>query len=372
MMRKALVGVLMLTLSLCAYAQLSSGTHVYWYKATTNAYTLQDNPGPGISAGAFVHEGKIVTANNSSGLGYAGKGFSFGSNPLDNQGWCGVFYSANLNDIANAGGNVTSAYLRGEFIDYWSANGPLCNAGPVAIRCGVVDVSFGVSMWGGPAAMPDDAVWSDLDPMNTLDYALTIAGAESTINYTAPAGRPAIDGTPLLGKQFMQVDVTAQVNWILNNITDISAWAIVCLAPIGAGSTGKASISANENCSGVDGGATPPLAEYWSTDGNTAHLLCVGNLAQVKAENASAAVAGKVSLTNEPNPFNPTTNISYNTLGNRGALKVFNSVGKMVYSTIVSGKGSKMWDAGNLPSGVYFSRLTVGNSTVSKRIILIK
>ena len=110
----------------------------------------------------------------------------------------------------------------------------------------------------------------------------------------------------------------------------------------------------------------------WTTDGNTAHLLCVGNLAQTKVENASIAVAGKVSLINEPNPFNPFTTNSNNTAGNKGMLKIFSAAGTLLYSKEVSGKGALAWNAAGLPSGVYFSRLTMGNSTISKRMILIK
>ncbi|OGJ86451.1 MAG: hypothetical protein A2268_01405 [Candidatus Raymondbacteria bacterium RifOxyA12_full_50_37] len=374
-MKKALIAVGVLAMSICTYAQLASGSHVYWYKATTNGYGLTDNPGPNLPANAFVHEGKIVTANNSTGLGYAGTGFSFGSNPLDNQGWCGVIFSGDLNNTENIGGSVDSAFIRGEYDDWPSGNGPLCNGGPVAIRCGVVDVSFGIMMWGSADAMPDDAVWADLDPMNTLSYDLTIAGAEEIINFTSPQGRTTGDASPLLDKQFFRVDVTDQVNYILQNISSTSAWAIVCLSQAGVGDTGKTSGIAGEGggYDGMHGGTAVSVANVpWTTDGNTMHLLAYGSLAQVSVENEAAEVAGKIAIDNNPNPFNPTTTITYNTLGLKGMLKIFNSAGKVVYSNSVSGKGSTVWNAQNMSSGVYFSRLTVGNSVVSKRLILMK
>ncbi|OGJ91105.1 MAG: hypothetical protein A2248_01005 [Candidatus Raymondbacteria bacterium RIFOXYA2_FULL_49_16] len=370
--RKALIVLGVFTLNMCAFAQLENGTHVYWYKAGANGYNLQASPGPNIAAGAFIHEGKIVTSNNSSGLGYAGSNFSFGSNPDDDQGWCGAFFSDDLCNPANAGGTVTSAFLRGEYDDWPSANGPLCNGGPVAIRCGVVDVSFGILMWGGAASMPDDAVWADLDPMNTLSYALTIVGAEEVINFTAPQGRTDGASAPLLDGQFLELDVTDQVNWILANASASAQYAIVALSDVGVGSTGKASIIAAENgvYSPTHGAAVPNAP--WTTDGNTAHLVCVGNLAQVSTEDGAGVSASTVSIENNPNPFNPTTNILYNTLGNTGILKIFNAEGKVVYSNTVSGKGSLIWNAANQPSGMYFSKLIVGKRNVTKRMILIK
>lgn len=87
---------------------------------------------------------------------------------------------------------------------------------------------------------------------------------------------------------------------------------------------------------------------------------------------------------NYPNPFNPTTTISYNIPllgGVRGGLKnvrliIYNTLGQDV-ATLVNkeqkpGKYKVKFDASNLPSGVYIYRLTAGDFTQSKKMVLLR
>ena len=80
---------------------------------------------------------------------------------------------------------------------------------------------------------------------------------------------------------------------------------------------------------------------------------------------------------NYPNPFNPTTKINYNIPHNGNTtLKVYNVLGKEVVDLVneykQSGFYSINFDAGNLPSGVYFYMLSNGNFTKTKKMILLK
>ena len=93
-----------------------------------------------------------------------------------------------------------------------------------------------------------------------------------------------------------------------------------------------------------------------------------------------------VLLQNYPNPFNPTTTIKFqipsSKLGfgnwNLGfvSLKVFDVLGREV-ATLVNevkqpGRYSVVFDAGNLPSGVYFSTLAADGFRQTKKLLLIK
>ncbi|MBK6536253.1 MAG: SBBP repeat-containing protein [Ignavibacteria bacterium] len=80
---------------------------------------------------------------------------------------------------------------------------------------------------------------------------------------------------------------------------------------------------------------------------------------------------------NYPNPFNPNTNIRY-TIEEAGytSLTVYNSVG-IELSTLISenlqaGSYSAEFNAENYPSGVYYYKLTSGDFTQVKKMILLK
>jgi hypothetical protein len=80
---------------------------------------------------------------------------------------------------------------------------------------------------------------------------------------------------------------------------------------------------------------------------------------------------------NFPNPFNPSTTISFN-LPSRSfvTLKIFDVMGREV-STIVSGEMQagyylRQWNASGYPSGVYFYRLQAGAFTETKHLLLLR
>ena len=80
---------------------------------------------------------------------------------------------------------------------------------------------------------------------------------------------------------------------------------------------------------------------------------------------------------NFPNPFNPVTNLEFG-ISDLGfvSLKVYDLLGKEVV-TLVNEKQSPgtyqvEFDAGSLTSGVYFYRLTSGDFTDTKRMMLVK
>jgi len=80
---------------------------------------------------------------------------------------------------------------------------------------------------------------------------------------------------------------------------------------------------------------------------------------------------------NYPNPFNPETHITY-TVPTTGqvTLAIYNVLGEKV-STLVNdvmtpGTHTTTWNAGNMPSGVYFYRLDAGRFSQTNKVLLIK
>jgi hypothetical protein len=89
-------------------------------------------------------------------------------------------------------------------------------------------------------------------------------------------------------------------------------------------------------------------------------------------------IPDKYSLAqNYPNPFNPNTIIRFQIKDSRFVtLKVFDELGREIKSLVNeklnAGEYETTFDGSNLPSGVYFYKLTAGNFSEVKRMMLIK
>jgi len=74
---------------------------------------------------------------------------------------------------------------------------------------------------------------------------------------------------------------------------------------------------------------------------------------------------------NYPNPFNPSTTITFSVVTySHTSLRVYDVLGREV-ATLVNenesaGQKSVTFNAGNLPSGIYFYRFTTGSFTQTK------
>jgi len=92
----------------------------------------------------------------------------------------------------------------------------------------------------------------------------------------------------------------------------------------------------------------------------------------------SVIPAGFSLKQNFPNPFNPNTQMEFDIpASSYVSLKVYNSLGKEVAVLAdeyrIAGSYKLNYDAGNLPSGVYFYKLTTGNGfTDTKKMMLLK
>jgi hypothetical protein len=104
-------------------------------------------------------------------------------------------------------------------------------------------------------------------------------------------------------------------------------------------------------------------------------------------ESASIELKNFQLYQNYPNPFNPTTTIKFaipnvardlsrNNDKSFVTLKVFDILGNEI-TTLINGTKSPgtyevTWNAANVPSGVYFYKVNFDNSTIVKKMILMK
>jgi len=92
----------------------------------------------------------------------------------------------------------------------------------------------------------------------------------------------------------------------------------------------------------------------------------------------SGVVPEKYSLSqNYPNPFNPTTNIKFQIANSKFVtLKVYDNLGKevrvLIERELKAGFYETNFDAENLPSGVYFYKLTSEGFSDVKKMVIIK
>lgn len=80
---------------------------------------------------------------------------------------------------------------------------------------------------------------------------------------------------------------------------------------------------------------------------------------------------------NYPNPFNPSTKIKYSVPhGGPVTIKVYDLLGKEIAKLVneekMAGSYEYIFNASNLCSGIYYYRITIGNFSETKRMVLLK
>jgi hypothetical protein len=99
---------------------------------------------------------------------------------------------------------------------------------------------------------------------------------------------------------------------------------------------------------------------------------------EVSAANLSATLPERIVLYNNyPNPFNPTTTISYAVASRQlVTLKVYDVLGKEIATLVNEEKPAGGYEiefsATSLPSGIYFYRLQAGSFVETKKMVLMK
>jgi len=233
-----------------------------------------------------------------------------------------------------------------------------------------------------PASNPHTYNWGP------LSFTIEVIGSNTIQFYfTDPyAGKPA-------KPQNLQVSSSVSNNplltWNANSELDLTGYSIDRAEGTGAGLTWESGIAQTSSTSYVDYDvALNPVFEdeisyriraYDSLGKYSVYseIAWIGDAVLHKYV-AGADINFNFYLDNAfPNPFNPSTNINYE-IPKDGmvTLKVFNILGSEV-KTLVSdfktrGKYRVVFDAKNLPSGLYIYELISGNYKVSKKLLLMK
>jgi photosystem II stability/assembly factor-like uncharacterized protein len=112
--------------------------------------------------------------------------------------------------------------------------------------------------------------------------------------------------------------------------------------------------------------------------GKNGEVIKTTNGGSVFVSQISSTVPDKFSLSqNYPNPFNPTTNIKFQVkYSNVVKLVVFDMLGKevatLVNEKLAPGTYEATFNGSNLTSGVYFYKLSAGDYSETKKMLLIK
>ena len=112
------------------------------------------------------------------------------------------------------------------------------------------------------------------------------------------------------------------------------------------------------------------------TSGNSLYRIRLAATTEVH-DHGSLAPASFKLYANYPNPFNPSTMISYQLRGSAPVeLKVFDTVGRVVAKLVdgnqPAGTYSVVWDAGGFASGPYYYQLKAGEVVQTRRMLFLK
>ncbi|HZW40168.1 MAG TPA: T9SS type A sorting domain-containing protein [Ignavibacteriaceae bacterium] len=217
------------------------------------------------------------------------------------------------------------------------------------------------------------AVWTGGDQNNPVNYtAVRVQDAFGTLNLTTffpygitvdNSGKLWIAGTDTLKKWVKAFEVQAGLATEVVELPSLNSTSVP--DPNGAPLQGPSDVT-----------LSPSMLNAYVTDGVTKGVykftfeIPNANNEEIKEFNYSLEQ-------NYPNPFNPSTVIAY-TLPASGNVKLTvtnalgQQVGELVNGYMEAGKHTSLFNANNLPSGIYFYTLTTDFGSFSKKMMLIK
>ncbi|OGJ87628.1 MAG: hypothetical protein A2268_04275 [Candidatus Raymondbacteria bacterium RifOxyA12_full_50_37] len=362
MIKNVLIAVVTLIVS------VQAETYLFWQDAIKNNYALADSPGPNLQ----IPQDKIY-----EGLLHVDS-YNYRDGDPDVSTFILMHFfktyivSFDLNRVR---GTITSAKLRGEFLDlYYPDPGIAMN------RSGDIQTMVSISKlvnehdFCGSGYLSADYFACDSRQLS-IHHDICSEFNKDTITFITFQGQTSDTSQPSpLWRKFAEIDITDQVQWILDNNDSMKTGAYqIILAGILNSGNGKMSLFGYGSCDSLIGdGANAP--EHWTQDGNTMHIVVEGTLTPEPTTPISDSPKECIisfSLQNFPNPFNPITNIAYEMNENqKGLLTIYAINGKPVFYNLVEGKGVYSWNASRMASGVYFCRLVCNGKALTRKVVL--
>lgn len=238
----------------------------------------------------------------------------------------------------------------------------------------------------------NDGIWE----LKTFVLPTSSFSGSIAIRYCVVDGGPlgdnsdyiGIDALEIDGNGLLPVELSSFVSAIIDNNVTLN-WST-------ASETNNSGFDIERNSNGqwlkignVSGNGTTDLSnDYSYTDRNLISGIYNYRLKQIDfngnyeyynlSNEVNIGIPEKFELSqNYPNPFNPSTQINFNLpVDGNVSLKLFDMSGKEI-STLVNevktaGYYSVSFNAGNLPSGVYFYSIVSNNFSAVKKMMLVK
>jgi hypothetical protein len=270
--------------------------------------------------------------------------------------------------MSNSGGK-TNNFAIGDSLSYR----------PFNIRSTTAGVASGhyvrLSCVNGNANTGSSVLTADIDKVSSvryykMSYNYLIAGAAATMNFDRFAPSYGTDDGVAPGNNHLRVaySVDNRADWIGLTQTTHTDSTSLTTQPKTIYSDSLVVLTLNAN----DGGTIDiALARVAGTTENSLDYTVTdikGN--SVKPLNFDLSQ-------NYPNPFNPSTVINYSIKqASFVTLKIYDALGREIVTLVDGERGqgnySVNFNARNLSNGIYFYRLTAGNFTDVKKMILLK
>jgi hypothetical protein len=215
--------------------------------------------------------------------------------------------------------------------------------------------------------------WHDDEDASGLNYK---SGAGSAYIFDKPASQAA---TPITLASF-SAEANAgvvELNWSTESETENSHFLIYRNDEVIASVDGAGTSCETHNYNYTDDQVIPGTHVYAISDVSYAGVEKMQSSIEVVVSSETQNLEDFTLLDAYPNPFNPsiTLSMSYGT-GSNSVVNIYNTQGELVEQLlngfVDAGTYNIIWNASEMPSGVYIVNMIAGNYNASQKIVLMK